>query len=435
MPDHISIRGLHHVTAIASGAQANLDFYTRVLGLRLVKRTVNFDAPDTYHFYYGDVAGSPGSLLTFFPFADAAAGRAGTGMAETTAFAVPESAFEPWMSRLADEGREFDGPVTRFGAQVLGLRDPDGLQIELVTEPGLDGSAPGAGGSVGPVGAEHAIRRLHSVALCVEAPERTARLLTETFGYEAAGDESGRQRFRVQAVGPAGIVDLLCQPDRMRGRMGAGTVHHVAFRAQDEAEQLHLARGCPQPRVRRHAGAGPTIFSFHLLPRARRCAVRDCHQSAGVRHRRGARGAWNRAEVAILAGATTGRNRTASAAPASEWPGGSMRPGGAADPHHDVPVAEAGAPLRRAKALVVMLHGRGADAGDMLSLAEVFAQPDLAYLAPQAAGRSWYPYSFLAPIARNEPFLSSALEMLDRVLGRLGAESYQPGRVVLLGET
>lgn len=238
MPDHISIRGLHHVTAIASGAQANLDFYTRVLGLRLVKRTVNFDAPDTYHFYYGDVAGSPGSLLTFFPFADAAAGRAGTGMAETTAFAVPESAFEPWMSRLADEGREFDGPVTRFGAQVLGLRDPDGLQIELVAEPGLDGSAPGAGGSVGPVGAEHAIRCLHSVALCVEAPERTARLLTETFGYEAAGDESGRQRFRVQAVGPAGIVDLLCQPDRMRGRMGAGTVHHVAFRAQDEAEQL-----------------------------------------------------------------------------------------------------------------------------------------------------------------------------------------------------
>jgi glyoxalase family protein len=237
MPDHISIRGLHHVTAIASGAQANLDFYTRVLGLRLVKRTVNFDAHDTYHFYYGDVAGSPGSLLTFFPFADAAAGRAGTGMAETTAFAVPETAFEPWMSRLADEGREFDGPITRFGARVLGLRDPDGLQIELVAEPGLDGSGPGAGGSVGPVGAEHAIRRLHSVALCVEAPERTARLLTETFGYEAVGEEAGRQRFRVAGGGPAGIVDLLCQPDQMRGRMGAGTVHHVAFRAQDEAEQ------------------------------------------------------------------------------------------------------------------------------------------------------------------------------------------------------
>src|SRR4051794_5113920 len=173
MADHTDIRGLHHVTAVAGGAQANLDFYTQVLGLRLVKRTVNFDAPDTYHFYYGDVAGSPGSLLTVFPFADAAPGRAGTGMVETTAFAVPEVAFEPWISRFAEEGRDFAGLVTRFGAQVIGLRDPDGLRIELVAEPGLVGLAPstghhGAGGSV-----PHAIDRLHSVALCVEAPERT----------------------------------------------------------------------------------------------------------------------------------------------------------------------------------------------------------------------------------------------------------------------
>jgi glyoxalase family protein len=238
MADHLGIHGLHHVTAIASGAQANLDFYTRVLGLRLVKRTINFDAPYTYHFYYGDIAGSPGSLLTFFPFADAAAGRAGTGMAETTAFAIPEIAFEPWMSRFAEEGRDFDGPVTRFGAQVLGLRDPDGLGIELVAEPSLDGSAPVASQHATRAAVPHTIRRLHSVALCVEAPERTARLLTGTFGYEAVGEEAGRQRFRARGGGSAGIVDLLCQPDRMRGRMGAGTVHHVAFRAHDEAEQL-----------------------------------------------------------------------------------------------------------------------------------------------------------------------------------------------------
>lgn len=238
MSEQISIRGLHHVTAIARDAQANLDFYTRVLGLRLVKRTVNFDAPDTYHFYYGDTAASPGSLITFFPFADAASGRAGTGMAESTAFAVPEAAFEPWMARLADEGRAFEGPVTRFGAQVLGLRDPDGLRIELAAEPGLDGPAAGDDGPDGFFGPAHAIRRLHSVALCIEAPERTARLLTETFGYEAAGDEAGRQRFRVRGGGPSGTIDLLCQPDQMRSRMGAGTVHHVAFRARDEVEQL-----------------------------------------------------------------------------------------------------------------------------------------------------------------------------------------------------
>lgn len=110
-----------------------------------------------------------------------------------------------------------------------------------------------------------------------------------------------------------------------------------------------------------------------------------------------------------------------------------MTLGEAADPHYNAPVAEGGAPLRRAKAAVVMLHGRGADAADMLSLAEVFAQPDLAYLAPHAAGRSWYPYSFLTPIARNEPFLTSALRMLDRMLGRLGNEGFGPERIVLLG--
>ena len=126
------IRGLHHVTAIASGAQANLDFYTRVLGLRLVKRTVNFDAPDTYHLYYGDSVGSPGSLLTFFPFADAAPGRVGTSMAQATAFTIPEAAFDAWMMRLADDGRDFEGPTTRFGAPLVSLKDPDGLRVELI---------------------------------------------------------------------------------------------------------------------------------------------------------------------------------------------------------------------------------------------------------------------------------------------------------------
>jgi glyoxalase family protein len=235
MTEHDGMRGLHHVTAIASGAQANLDFYTDVLGLRLVKRTVNFDAPDTYHFYFGDAAGNPGSLLTFFPFENAAPGRSGPGMAETTAFAIPEAAFEPWMVRLAEAGRDFDGPTTRFGERMLGLRDPDGLRIELVAEAGLNS---GGGWAGGPVPVAQAIHHLHSVTLCVEAPERTARLLTETFGYAALGEEAGRRRFRARGGGPAGIVDLECQPERMRGRLGAGTVHHIAFRARDEAQQL-----------------------------------------------------------------------------------------------------------------------------------------------------------------------------------------------------
>jgi glyoxalase family protein len=230
-----TIPGIHHVTAIAGDPQANLDFYTGFLGLRLVKQTVNFDEPDTFHFYYGDESGRPGSLLTFFPFTFAAPGRVGAGMASTTAFAVPETAFDYWMGRFADDGRDFDGPKTRFGQQVLAFTDPDGLRLELVAEAGLNDAPPGwAGGSVP---GEHAIRRLHAVALCLEASERTARLLTETFGYAAVGESEGRLRVRARGDAGAAVVDLLCQPSRMSGRMGAGTVHHVAFRARDEAEQ------------------------------------------------------------------------------------------------------------------------------------------------------------------------------------------------------
>jgi glyoxalase family protein len=219
------------VTAIARDPQANLDFYTGFLGLRLVKLTVNFDDPGTYHFYFGNAAGEPGSILTFFPFVDAAPGHAGTGMADATAFAVPEASLEYWIGRLAAAAYDFEGPEDGFGEQVVTLRDPDGLPLELV---GVAGSAPGWDG--GPVPAEHAIRHLHGVALCVEASERTRRLLTETFGYEAVGEEAGRLRLRARG-GAAGIVDLSCEPDRLRGRRGAGTVHHVAFRARDDAEQ------------------------------------------------------------------------------------------------------------------------------------------------------------------------------------------------------
>jgi catechol 2,3-dioxygenase-like lactoylglutathione lyase family enzyme len=253
--DQDHIRGLHHVTAIASGAQRNIDFYTRVLGLRLVKRTVNFDSPETYHFYYGDAGGAPGSLLTFFPFQDAGAGRFGTGMAESIAFAVPQAALEQWMYRLAEHGCESEGPVDRLGARALVLRDPDGLRIELVAELASNGAEARSSGPEGGVPGEGAIRGLHSVALCVEAPGPTEQLLTATFGYEAIGEKAGRRRFRARGGGPAGIVDLVRQPERMRGRMGAGSVHHIAFRARDAAEQLRwreaiLAQGLDVTPVR-----------------------------------------------------------------------------------------------------------------------------------------------------------------------------------------
>jgi glyoxalase family protein len=245
------IPGIHHVTAIAGDPQANLDFYTQVLGLRLVKKTVNFDDPGTYHFYFGDAVGAPGTILTFFPWPGAYPGRAGAGMAAATAYSIRAGSLDYWMERLAEVYDNFDAPKPRLGEQVLTLRDPDGLIVELVAaESGAaaasDGAASGganggteAGWDYSTVPAEHRLRAFHSVTLCVAALEPTVKLLTGTFGYEAAGEEPERLRFRSTAGERAAVVDLArLQDPPPRGRMGSGVVHHVAFRARDEQQQL-----------------------------------------------------------------------------------------------------------------------------------------------------------------------------------------------------
>jgi glyoxalase family protein len=224
-----TIAGLHHVTAIASEPQANIEFCTKVLGLRLIKETVNFDDPNTYHFYYGDDAGRPGTILTYFPIVMSAGGHTGTGMVETTTFAVPENSLERWMMRLTEQAIEFDGPFERFSHLVIAFRDPDGLGLELE-----------AFGAPGAADAPDAIRGLDAVTLCVEAPDRTVRLLTETFGYRQTAESSGRIRFRAAGESETtigGAVDVLCQPEARRHQRGSGTVHHVAFRARSDEEQ------------------------------------------------------------------------------------------------------------------------------------------------------------------------------------------------------
>jgi glyoxalase family protein len=245
MPPH-AIPGIHHVTAIAGDPQANLDFYTQVLGLRLVKKTVNFDDPGSYHFYFGDAAGTPGTILTFFPWPGAHPGRVGAGMAAATSFAIPAASLDYWMDRLAGLHPDFVAPGTRFGDQVLALRDPDGLILELIA---VESATPGSsersdegiekGWANETVPAEHRLRGFHGVTLCVADPKATAKLLTETFGYEAAGEQPDLLRFRSPSGAHAAVVDLSLKPDPPpHGRMGAGTVHHVAFRAQDEKQQL-----------------------------------------------------------------------------------------------------------------------------------------------------------------------------------------------------
>lgn len=230
--------GIHHVTAIAGDAQRTLDFYAGVLGLRLVKRTVNFDDPSTYHLYFGDRTGRPGTLLTFFPWGQAPRGRRGAGQVATVALRAPPGSLSYWLHRLESCGVAFDPPRERFGEQVVPFRDPDGLALELVVGDG--GEADPWPGS--PVPTEHALRGVAGVALAVEGFEHTAETLTDVLGFEADGESCGRHRFAPKddgetadddgAANGSATVDVEPAP-AAPGRVGVGTVHHVAFRGDD----------------------------------------------------------------------------------------------------------------------------------------------------------------------------------------------------------
>ena len=222
---------VHHITAIAGDPQRNLDFYAGVLGLRLVKLTVNFDDPTSYHLYYGDELGRPGTIMTFFAWPGAARSRVGPPQVTATAFAVPADSLDYWQSRLQMHN---PSPADRLDERAIRFTDPDGIALEIVATPRPAGK-PWAGGAV-PV--EHAIRGFHSVTISEEGYESTARVLTDLMGFKPAGSEGNRFRYRAAgADGFASTVDLLCVPDAPHGGMGAGIVHHVAFRTPDDAHQ------------------------------------------------------------------------------------------------------------------------------------------------------------------------------------------------------
>jgi glyoxalase family protein len=229
--------GIHHITAIAGDPQRNLDFYAGTLGLRLVKRTVNFDDPGTYHFYYGDRTGRPGTLLTFFPWAGAFRGRSGAGQATVTAFAVPAGSLGYWEDRL--EGSQVAGVTRRelFGAPTLRFTDPDGMALELV-ESRIAGELNVQSGSAVPGAA--AIRRFHGTTLTLRGVDATMQVLAEVLGLVPAGEDGAYQRFAPPAGAEGGVVDLLRDPNAVSGSLGAGSVHHVAWRAADGAHQLRL---------------------------------------------------------------------------------------------------------------------------------------------------------------------------------------------------
>ncbi|MBC6489547.1 VOC family protein [Flavihumibacter stibioxidans] len=225
------ITGIHHVTAIAGSSQPNIDFYAGILGLRLVKKTVNFDAPDVYHFYYGDDTGSPGSILTFFPYEGLVNGRHGKGMLDTTTFSVPLPALDYWQQRLKRFDIPFKQPKERFeGELVIYLEDGDGLGLELVFNDG--DKRPGI--SRGPVPADKSIRGIYNVEIWLEAFERTAGIMTHQMDHSIIREQSNRIRLAV-TDSPGNYVDLLAMPDSLKGLAGSGTVHHLAFATPDHS--------------------------------------------------------------------------------------------------------------------------------------------------------------------------------------------------------
>lgn len=229
--------GLHHITAIAGDPQQNFDFYTGVLGLRLVKKTVNFDDPSSYHLFYGDQTGQPGSIISFFADRQFSQGEPDTGEAVAVSFTVPATSFDFWVDHLDDKGVDFVEPFERFGQWVLGFQDPNGLHLELVASTEIEATA---GRETGNIPGRHCIRGLHGITLAEDNYRATGQLISESLGFEEAGRQ--HNRFLFQSDAPLGNTIELIDDVNLNGTPGRGTVHHVAFRANDAQQQNDLRR-------------------------------------------------------------------------------------------------------------------------------------------------------------------------------------------------
>ena len=228
--------GIHHVTAITGDPQENVDFYVGTLGLRLVKRTVNQDDPGTYHLFYADAVGNPGTDLTFFAWPQALHGREGVGQASAVALAIPQSSLSYWTARLREHGISFEGPTRRFDEDVLSFSDVHGQALELVAAPDAE-ARQWQPWTDGPVPAEQAIRGIHSITLMESADDPTATFLKEPLGFWRAAQEDRRTRFGVGAGGSGAWLDLVVTSGGQRARVAVGTIHHVAWRTPNDAEQ------------------------------------------------------------------------------------------------------------------------------------------------------------------------------------------------------
>lgn len=452
-----AVQGLHHLTVMASDPQRNVDFYTDLLGQRLVKVTVNFDDPGTYHLYYGDETGAPGTIMTFFPWPDAARGERGNGEIVACAYAIAPASLGYWRERLGAHGVPFQ-EGQRFGSPVLSFGDPDSLIIELVAEEGADVPRfwPRS-----PVPREHALRGFHSVTGWVESAAPTRQLLAGHLGFEELGQEETfegpRIRFRGDSDGVGLYVDLVERPGQPAGRFGAGSVHHVALRTRDDSEQAEYldslgAQGYGvtpvQDRQYFHSiyFRDPSGILFEIATDAPGFPADEKVDELGQRLKLPAWYEPKRAaiearlrpivnhEYDVTIGGQGGEAQKRGAASQVQAQTPAQAPAlGVQGPHQGQPVYAAGRAPGEARVAAVLIHGRGGSAPDILGLADSFNLSAFAYLAPQAAGHTWYPQSFLRPIEQNEPGLSSGLQLIDDLLTQLEEQGIPPERVVLGG--
>jgi glyoxalase family protein len=233
-----TILGIHHITAIAGDAKRNFNFYSNILGLRFIKKTVNFDDPGTYHFYFGDEIGSAGTILTFFPWGDGIPqGRRGAGMATEIGYSVPKGSLEFWIERFEKHNVIYNKPAEKFGERYLTFLDPDGLKLELIESATEDTRKPW---ETDEVKANVATRGFHNITLTLNTIAPTAGVLTDIFGYKLVSQEANRFRYATDAIDQAAIVDLVELKDEKRGHNANGTVHHVAFRVKNDEILMHF---------------------------------------------------------------------------------------------------------------------------------------------------------------------------------------------------
>lgn len=446
------IGGLHHVTAIASDPERNIAFYTGVLGLNLVKITVDYEDPTIYHLYYGVGTGDPGTVITFFIYPDGKPGRRGAGVVDTVAFAVPAYALGVWIDRFITDRIPFEGPFRRDGRQTLVLRDPDGLQLELIAVPMP--SLPQE---------ETGIQRLHAVTIWEAESAETSRFLTEALGFRSLGQHDGVEAFSSAAGPEHPVLQLRSVAGFWSGVVGGGSVHHVAWQAADDADLAawQIAIGFTQATVSPIRNRfyfqsiyfpepGGVLFELatpgggftldepgHRLGRSLMLPPWFEPQRSSIER---ALSPFHLPTGEVVPSSSLSESAsptdtpdTLRASPNHNQGERGMTTESARDPHAGQRVLLAGEPLEHATSAVILLHGRGARADDILSLAGTLNTPGFTFLAPQAAGNTWYPHSFLFPLEENEPFLSSALGSVQSVV-TIATESGIPAeRVIVLG--